>query len=613
MPRSSFRRELVVIRRLLALLQGQRWFLPIVVVLGLLSAILEGVSLSLFIPLLQTLGDEFMASGNGGPLVDALRSGIVAIPADFRLLAIVGAIFVGILLKNAISYLSMAIYSIVDGRIGHQLRVCTFERIVATPLSVVERERSGRLLNLLSNETWRTCEALAGMNGAIISLSTLIVFLPLLLLLSWQLTLVALACVVAIPPVVHLLTLHVEQLGTKAVAANQSLSRRMWAVFSGLRVIHSFGREEYEVQRFRANSDAVRATFLRLSLISGSTQPVTEVLIVGMITVIALTVDLAMIDVSTLVGFVAILYRMQPRALALANCRAMLLSLQAAVLEVTDFLHSEHPAPKDGIGPFPGIKSFIRFERVTFAYPGVPNTPALAGISLTIQRGSIVAVVGPSGAGKSTLLDLLLRFYDPQEGMICIDDEPLCHFHRASWRAAVAMVSQDPYIFDDTVGENILYGRPEASQDDVVEAARRACADDFIRALPRGYDTWVGDRGVRLSGGQRQRLALARALIRDPELLVLDEATNALDSLTEQALQEALQRFAASRTVLIVAHRLSTIEKADHIVVLNQGHVVEQGGFNDLLDLNGLFAQMYRIQSLTPVAASTSAPSKLHA
>ena len=327
----------------------------------------------------------------------------------------------------------------------------------------------------------------------------------------------------------------------------------------------------------------------------------------AVIAVVALTVRVGLIDLPTLIAFIAILYRLQPRIRALITSRVTLLGLQGAVLTVTDFPDAPpDPARGSGRRTFSGLKREIRFEHVTFRYDEAQR-PALDHAALTIRRGGMTAVVGRSGAGKSTLLDLLLQFQQPQQGMILVDGIPLETLDIASWRSRIAVVSQDPYIFDDSVRDNILYGRPTATDAEIAAAACLAHADHFIAELPRGYETIVGDRGVRLSGGQRQRLALARALARRPDILVLDEATNALDSLTEQAFQEALLEFARERTVIVVAHRLSTIERADHIVFLDSGRVVEQATFADLLRADGLFARMHRLQSLGRATADSPA------
>jgi subfamily B ATP-binding cassette protein MsbA len=244
--------------------------------------------------------------------------------------------------------------------------------------------------------------------------------------------------------------------------------------------------------------------------------------------------------------------------------------------------------------PFAGLRHEILLDDVGFAHHGASRA-ALTHVSIRIPQGSMVAIVGASGAGKSTLLDLLLRFHEPQRGTIRIDGVPLGEIELSSWRSRLGVVSQDPYIFDDTIRANILYGRPESSDAELVAAACFACADAFIQQLPQGYETVVGERGTQISGGQRQRLALARALIRDPDILILDEATNALDTLTDRAFQEALLRFGRDRTVIVVAHRQALIEKADHVVVLEDGRVVEQGSPGFLLRAGGLYTRMFGV------------------
>jgi subfamily B ATP-binding cassette protein MsbA len=324
--------------------------------------------------------------------------------------------------------------------------------------------------------------------------------------------------------------------------------------------------------------------------------PLTEILIAGILAIMALLINATTVAAATLVGFLAILYRLQPRALGLASARARLLGLQAAVFEVTDLITADRGLRAEAGGrPFEGLRDAIVFDRVTFAYEGAAK-PAIEEASLTIRQGRTTAILGPSGAGKSTLLDLLMRFIEPQSGVIRVDGVVLGTIDPLAFRARLAIVDQDPYIFDDTVQSNVRYGRLEADDDEVVEAAQVACAHDFISALPGGYQTRIGERGVRLSGGQRQRLALARALLRDADVLILDEATNALDSATERAFHDALEQFRQDRTVIIVAHRLTMLDQIDHVVVLDHGRVVEQGRPEALLRTTGLLATMLHRQ-----------------
>ena len=242
------------------------------------------------------------------------------------------------------------------------------------------------------------------------------------------------------------------------------------------------------------------------------------------------------------------------------------------------------------------VRGEISFENVSFTYPARPDAPALHGIDLRVAPGETVALVGPSGAGKSTILQLLMRFYDPQSGRITLDGVALPEMARDDFRRALALVPQDPVIFAASARENIRFGRPEASDAEVEAAAQAAAAHDFVAALPQGYDTWLGERGVMLSGGQKQRIAIARAILRDAPVLLLDEATSALDAESERAVQHAVERLAEGRSVLVVAHRLATVKRADRIVVFDQGRIVAQGKHDALVAEGGLYARLARLQ-----------------
>jgi subfamily B ATP-binding cassette protein MsbA len=585
-------REFEVFRLLFTLARGHLWFLPLMAVLALLSSIFEGISLTLFIPLVHALnaGDTPESSSYFlAPLFDSLA----AIPIGSRLLAILAAIFAAVLIKSLISYTNMIVLGVVYGRLSHALRSDIFAKIVERPLADSERERSGKLLNILNQETWRATDALNYLFTMITSLTTMVVFSALLLLLSLRLSLIALICLGLIPPLLQLVTRRAKRLSSLGLEANEMLAQRTWTALNGLRIIHAFGRESFEIDRFEKSSRKVRDLFFRMVLLSTTTGPITEVLVTGVVAMLALSVDASHVTVGTLVGFLAILIRLQPRLLSFASAQTNLLGLHASVSEVSNVLGvpagEAHYQPKQKFG---GLCKSLRFENVSFSYPGAPH-PTLVDVTFRAPRGSVIAIVGASGAGKSTLLDLIMRFYEPQGGRILVDGTSLDEIDVASWRSYLAVVSQDPYIFNDTVRANILYGRLEATDVEMVKAAELACADDFILELPSGYETVVGERGTQISGGQRQRLALARALIRNPDILILDEATNALDTPTERAFQEALGRFAEERLVFVVAHRLATIERANHVIVLDSGRVVETGDPRILLGANGPFARMF--------------------
>jgi ATP-binding cassette subfamily B protein/subfamily B ATP-binding cassette protein MsbA len=245
---------------------------------------------------------------------------------------------------------------------------------------------------------------------------------------------------------------------------------------------------------------------------------------------------------------------------------------------------------------FPGLRQAIELRGVTLRYHP-EEAPAVAEVSCTVPQGKFTALVGISGAGKSTVADLLLRLFEPTAGAVLVDGVTLKSFSPTSWRARVGVVSQETFLFHASVRENIAFGKPDATLEEVVAAAKQAYADEFIRRLADGYETVIGDRGYRLSGGQRQRIALARALIRQPELLVLDEATSALDTESERFIQQAMEGQRGKRTLLVIAHRLSTITGADQILVLDAGRVVEQGTHETLLAHEGIYARLWRLQS----------------
>jgi ATP-binding cassette subfamily B protein len=269
-----------------------------------------------------------------------------------------------------------------------------------------------------------------------------------------------------------------------------------------------------------------------------------------------------------------------------------LLAMQNPIREADEPLPPAEPA-----------RGEIVFERVSFAYQTRREIPALRDVSFHIRPGERVALVGPSGAGKTTVLQLLLRFYDPEAGRIYLDGVPIERLRLRDLRRRLSLVPQEPVIFADTVRANILFGRPEAGEEEVVEAARAAAAHDFIMALPQGYDTWLGERGVLLSGGQKQRIAIARAILRDAPVLLLDEATSSLDAESERAVQEAVERLSRGRTTLVIAHRLATVKRADRILVLEAGRLVASGTHDELVAGGGLYARLARLQFTEGVAA----------
>ncbi|MFT7723912.1 MAG: ABC transporter transmembrane domain-containing protein [Roseateles sp.] len=374
-------------------------------------------------------------------------------------------------------------------------------------------------------------------------------------------------------------------------------------VLNAVTVVQSYTQEGAEGRRFAAASEAAfdvarKRTRVRSFLVAFIITAVfgamlwglyqgTQAVIAGKIS--AGHLGQTVVYVTLLVSSVAVLAEVWGDVLRAAGATERLVELMGARSPVAD-----PPAPQPLPAPRGGSR--VAFENVRFHYPSRPQTAALDGVQLAIEPGETVALVGPSGAGKTTLFQLLLRFYDPQAGEVRLNGVPTRQLALADLRAAIGLVPQDSVIFSTTAMENIRYGRPGASDDEVVAAARAAFADDFIRALPEGYQSFLGERGVRLSGGQRQRISIARAMLKNPPLLLLDEATSALDAESERVVQAALEAAMQHRTTLVIAHRLATIQKADRIVVLDAGRIVDIGRHDELVARGGLYARLAAMQ-----------------
>lgn len=585
----------VLLRALGALfpvLRLRAWVLSGMIILGVFAALSEGLSISLFIPLVQDqMGTK--AAGVTGRLTAFFQE----IPSEHRLLWIGLGIFLCMVLKNVLTYSYSLLFQSVNSSIGHRLRCGILHQLLSVSQTYLDTHDSGKLLNALATEIWRVSAACTVLAGVIINACMTLIFGILLLLISWRLTLITGCLVLFISQIIQHLTRQGKRISVQATAANADLTQRMIETLDGMQLIRAYGRESHEQDRFDVASRAVSKAFFKLDRISGLVHPLSEVLTVALLLGILLaTAMLAPGQMAASLTFLILLYRLQPRIKQFDADRVALDSLSGSVEEVRSLLDkSDKPYLRSGARVPASIEKAIIFENVSLRYDSGKGA-ALKQVTCSIDIGETTALVGPSGAGKSSLISLICRFYDPSSGHLLVDGVPLSEFDLAWWRNQIAVVSQEVYLFSASVAENITYGKLAATREELVEAARKAHALEFIEELPDGFDTIVGDRGIRLSGGQRQRLALARAFIRDPQILILDEATNSLDLISEGVVQDALEQFGRNRTVLIVAHRISTIEHADKIIVLDSGRVVESGTVTGLLAAGGLFSRFYALQ-----------------
>lgn len=564
---------MLVARGIWRLARGERWSVVTVTALGLLSAFLEALGLSSLIPIaMAATGDPGVVTiPLLGPAWQAIGGGTAPDTLLFTMFAVV-LILLGILVQ----FLTMAIATRMAMRFAHDLRCGVFEFALQAPVFAVEKLPSGKLLNNLATDTWRVCDAVFVLVTIVVEAIACLVFLAFLLVISPLYTGILVIATLAMAFLVQWTTHAARSLGGIAVRSNEALMGYLWDAFGGLRVIRAFGTEERERGTFTQRSDDLRRIYTRLGILNGAIGPITRM---GTIAIVAGMFGFAIWrgdSLEALIGFFALAYRMQPRVSAVLGARTRLTSLAASVEEVEPMLLPRPMKGAAGGAAELAIAGTIRFDSVTVQYDEAA-APALSDVSCTFERGMVTAVAGRSGAGKSTLMSLLLRFVEPTAGVVLVDGRSLSDIPADLWHARVAFVEQNAFIFNATVRENIRYGAFDTTDGAVEEAAALAQADGFISDLPRGYDTRLGDNGVRLSQGQRQRIAFARALLRRPAVLILDEATNAVDLPTDRALQHAMRAAAADAVVIVIAHREETIASADTVLVLEEGRIVQVG------------------------------------
>ena len=594
-------------RRLLRLVRPYWGLLAAGLVITFLASVLDGFVLVVLIPLLKNLFGTAGELRTGSTQLEAfveglvrpLVAGLTPTQAAARLIVV---LVIGLLLKNALSYLSSQITVRAQEGLVRELRIRLFDHLLTLELGFFQRTRAGQVISVMMADVDQTKTVItASLVSLFQNLVVVAVTLVVLSQISLRLTLFTLAfvplLVVLLQRLVRRLRRHARARSKERGEVTATVAERIGAI----RLIRSYGEEARESAAFRTQTDRYRKQVIRTQRFSSLTSPVTEVfsgflviLIIWATTSPGLLGLGAPLAPATIIVFLMASLRLTSPLKTISGFPAtMAVALGAAerIFEVLDEPPTEVDQPGEGEARF---EREIVFDRVGFRYGD--GDPVLGGISLTIPKGKVVALVGPSGAGKTTLADLLPRFHDPTEGRILLDDVPLTRLKRRSLRALMGVVSQDTVLLNNTVFANIAYGSPDATRERVEAAAEAANAAGFIRQLPQGFDTVLGERGTRLSGGQRQRIAIARALLRDPPILILDEATSALDTESERLVQQAIDRLMQDRTVLVIAHRLATVRDADEIVVLDEGRIVQRGTHDELYRAGGLYRRLHDLQ-----------------
>jgi subfamily B ATP-binding cassette protein MsbA len=506
--------------------------------------------------------------------------------------------------QAAFSFLQSNLLAVVGERIVCDLRTNLYQQLHRMSLDFYSKRRVGEIVSRLSSDVTQMRSVLtSNITSVLGQVVSLIGALVIVVTMNPRMTLFILALVPALIGVAIVFGRRIQKISTAVQDQLAESTTVAEEALQGIRVVKSFGRESYEVMRY---GDAVRKAFraaVRMALSNSLFGTVMTFMGFGSIAaimwyggreVIAGRLTLARIN-----GFVMYSIMIAGSLGALAafygQFRGAIGGVER-VFEILDMRPSVEDAPDAAV--LPEARGKITFEDVQFAYE--PNVPVIRGIDLEIQAGEIVALVGRSGAGKSTIFNLIPRFYDPTGGAIRIDGKDLRAITQGSLREQMAVVPQETMLFGGTIRENLLYGRLDASESEMIAAAQAANAHDFIMQFPAGYDTVVGERGAKLSGGQRQRVAIARAILKDPRILLLDEATSSLDNDSEELVQEALNRLMQGRTTIIIAHRLSTIRVAHRIAVVEAGRIVELGSHGELMRQGGLYAHLYSMQLVEP-------------
>jgi subfamily B ATP-binding cassette protein MsbA len=481
-----------------------------------------------------------------------------------------------------------------------RIRKNLFEQLQSLSLPYFFNKSAGVLANSLTSEVNQIQQAFNLFTIFVTQGSMVLGCMAVLVWISWPLTLISVVMLSLLSAGMSCLRLRVKTASLQVPKANGHFATVVVEFISGIRTVHAFAAQDFERGRFHRAIDQILQSNKGVAKFATLVEPLTQgvvstLLMVMLVGAFHFFVDGGQLRGTALLTFLLAMLRTFPLLSHLSNAWVNFNSLQGSLHNVHALLRRmDKPYLADGHIEFKGLQQSIDFVNVTFAYE--VNRPVLHDLILTIPRGQTTALVGASGAGKSTLADLLPRFYDPTQGHILIDGVELRAFSVQSLRHRLAVVSQDTFIFNASVRYNIAYGLDDIDAEAIWEAAQMANALEFIQALPHGFDTELGDRGIRLSGGQRQRIAIARALLRDPEILILDEATSALDTVTERLIQASLDKLSAGRTVVAIAHRLSTIMQADQIIVMDQGRIVERGPYRELIERRGHLWKYHHMQ-----------------
>jgi len=602
-------------RRLLHFARPYRAKMIVAILFNTIANFLNSISITAILPIVSIiLGEGDLSVGSTKPsapnnsiidrksILEWFEKQFTSGTRQEALIKLCAFIFITYALKNLFSYINNYLMSLVEGGMIKSLRDTVFEKLSNLSIDYYYQRKTGHLLSRINTDVWMVNYTLVSSIVTLIGQPLQIAFfLWLMFTINTKLTLVSFGIALLSLWLVNFFGSTIKKLSHRVQDNMGDLMTIAQEMISGIKVVKSFGMEKYEVERFKSETSKYFKVSRRLARIRQTLGPLNETLAVaGFIGILYFggqEVLGGQMKGSELLFFLITLVVLMQPIRSLSELSGRLHEGSAAAENLFSILDAEQSV-KTGSLPAPVAHDTpIKLENVHFQYTNATEN-ALNGIDLEIYPNEVIALVGPSGAGKTTLVDLIVRFYDPTQGRIILGGRDIKEYELSSLRNLFGVVTQDTVLFHDTILNNIAYGNRDASKEMIYAAAKAANAHEFISQMPEGYETVVGDRGVRLSGGQRQRIAIARALLKNPPLLIFDEATSALDTENEMLVQQAIERLLKQRTAIVIAHRLSTIQQADRIVVVDQGKIVEIGTHEELLqNKSGLYQRLYSIQT----------------
>jgi ABC-type multidrug transport system fused ATPase/permease subunit len=567
--------------RLLRIVSKPRWATPALIGVGLISSLAETVGISLILLFLYSaLGELDTAASTEGLLGDALREATGWFDNSVEMAC---AILVLIIARGMLAFVYQLLSAKISEEISERTRNLIHRQYLTASYGYVQRHDQAQLMEVLGTESWLVAGAYGAVTRLIVASCSIFVFLIFLVSLSWQITLLAVIGSAITSLGLRRLANPARLIGKQVKQVNQQLGEHMLMTLQGMRTIRAYGQEALHQQRFEASSAESRQISLALQRLSALLNPLTEVGYLVILCGIIAGAGVWNAGFATTLTAVALLYRLQPHTRELESKLLYIAQIQPQLRSVTMMLRRHgKDYPPVGHRAVASLSEGVRFDRVSFRYDPESDL-VLDGVTFDIPAGKTTALVGASGAGKTTVVNLLLRLYGCSTGTVRVDGVPIDELSRTDWLGLLAVAGQDVDLIEGTVIDNIRMADSNATEDEVIAASEVAGVSEFVENLPDGYETWVGQQGLRFSGGQRQRIGLARAILRDPQFLILDEAMSALDRGLEDRIRHAIDERFPGRTILLITHRLETVRNAEHIVWIEQGRLVAQGSPDELM------------------------------